>query len=233
MKFITLLIVLIMTFLACANSVNTLNILKREVTYDDEAFKNNLSKECKEELEKSEYAECEPIITLTNYKNACSALNSEKCQNYFKDPLNYYPICKSNPVFNELYQPNILKSLIQLYDIYCQTNENNELCPYSLFALTKSGGNDALRDQCKSKKCTDSLLKVYKDMSIDQYASFENTTYATGNYNYEEITAMNDVISALESDDCKSQHVTSNTIAIKINTIPLISLSLLLLLIFH
>jgi len=216
MKFLSLLFIFNIFILTFVKSINVSYVLKRDVTYDEESFKNSLGKECREEYENSEYNECMPTITLSNYKNACSEVISKKCKNFFIDPLSYYPICKNNPVFNEMYQPIMIKTLIQAYDIYCQTDENGDLCPYSLYAITKSGGNEALHDQCKSKKCTESLLKINKDLNIDQYAAFESNDAVNGSYSYEELNAKNDIISVLESDECQSSHVTSDAVTVKL-----------------
>jgi len=229
MKEITILFILICFILSFAKSLNVLNMLKREVSYNEETFKNNLGKECDEEYENSEYNECFPSgITLGNYKKACSLINSEKCQNYFKDPLSYHPICKNSPVFSELFQPNNIKTLLQSFEIICQTDEKNELCPYSIYSITKTGSDKVLHDQCKSKKCTESLIKVLKELSIDQLASIESSSFTDGSYTYDELNSKNTVISKLESDQCKSLHATSGAVTIKINYVLLLSLSLVL-----
>jgi len=235
MKIITLLFILVVSASSFANPIN---FFRKSVSIDsEETFKSSLSEECRIEYENSEYNICMPVITFTNYKDTCANIKTEKCQNFYNDPLKYYPICKDIPKFTELYEPNIIKTALQSYDVFCQTNENGDLCPYSLSLMTKVGDSTVLQDQCKSKKCTESLLKVYKDINLDQYASLENSSYSTGSYSPQELNAKNNLISILESDECKSLHVentanatndTSNTITIKANKILLILLSLLL-----
>jgi len=147
--------------------------------------------------------------------------------------LSYHPKCKDNPVFIELFQPNIIKTLLQAYDITCQTDEKNELCPYSIYSITKTGNDKALHDQCRSKKCTESLIRVLKELSLDQFASIESTSFTDGNFSYDDLNSKNSVISKLESDECKSLHATSGAVTIKINKILLLSLFLLLLFSFY
>jgi len=254
MKIITLLILLIFSVVSYANDINFLKLLKRNVVYDEEVFINSLSKECKNEYKNSEYNVCMPEINLSNYKNACSDINTEKCQSFYKDPLKYYPICKDIPEFNELYQQNIMITLKQSLDVACQTDENDDICPFSLYLVLKTSNDnsvdddtnniDVLLDQCGSKKCTESLIKVYKDLKIDQYTALENSSYTTGSYTYQEINTKNDIISILESEECQSLHDTgddtnndtadntnddkSGSTTIKINYLLIILFSLLL-----
>jgi len=236
MKGINLLIgFLIISFSSYANSVN---FLRRDIaSYDEETLRNSLSEECRTEYENSEYLKCTPALTLTNYKDSCTEFKSEKCQNFFKDPLKYYPICKNSPNFAELYQPMIIKTILQTYDVLCQTDENDELCPFSLNLMKSSNGNGVWKDQCKSKKCTESLLKVYKNISLEQYGAIEDSSYTTGSYSYQELEAKKELVSLLESKECQDLHITdsninssSDSITIKISNILLINLSLLLVL---
>jgi len=233
MKLIYLLLTLTISTLSFANSINFLKLIKRDVTYDEEAFLNNLSEECRTEYENSEYNnKCMPDITLVNYNNSCSDVDSEKCKTFFSDPLKCFPSCQNIPEFKELFQPAIMKTYQQSNKVFCQTNEKGELCPYSLSMMTKGGGINVLLDQCKSKKCTESLLEIFKDISIDQFTVFENSTYTTGNFNYNELNLVNQYISILESKKCQYLHVTSDASHININTSLLISLVILLLLLF-
>ena len=233
MKFIDLLLSLTISTLSFANSINFLKLIKRDVIYDEEAFLNNLSKECRTEYEISEYYnKCMSDITLVNYKNSFSDTESEKCKIFFSDPLKYFPSCQNIPEFNEIFHPAINKTYQQSNKIFCQTNEEGELCPYSLSMMTKGGSINVLLDQCKSKKCTESLLEIFNNISIDQFTVFENSTYTTGNFNYNELNLVNQYISILESKKSQYLHVTSNASHINIDASLLIFLVILLLLIF-
>jgi len=233
MKFIDLLLSLTISTLFFANSINFLKLIKRDVIYNEEAFLNNLSKECRTEYEISEYYnKCMSDITLVNYKNSFSDTESEKCKIFFSDPLKYFPSCQNIPEFKEIFHPAINKTYQQSNKIFCQTNEEGELCPYSLSMMTKGGSINVLLDQCKSKKCTESLLEIFNNISIDQFTVFENSTYTTGNFNYNELNLVNQYISILESKKSQYLHVTSNASHINIDASLLIFLVILLLLIF-
>ncbi|OUM58883.1 hypothetical protein PIROE2DRAFT_15758 [Piromyces sp. E2] len=179
------------------------------------------------EYENSKYNKCMPGLDLTNYKESCSDIESEECQDFYRDTLKYYPICKDLPDFREVFQPLVMELMLQGYESSCLTNEEGDLCPFSIFFMTDSQNTlDALHDQCQSKKCTDSLIKIYKDKNIDQYVAFENLPFSTGSFTYQELKAKDNILSVLESDECQSSHVTSNAITIATNNIFLIILIL-------
>ena len=106
MRNFTLIFVLIIITLSYGNSITISNILKR----DNVEF----SEECMQEYSNSEYnSECWPTITIGNYKQTCSNIKTEKCQNFYKEPLKYYPICSKEPQFTEIFQPLVFKDLVQ------------------------------------------------------------------------------------------------------------------------
>ncbi|ORX33537.1 hypothetical protein BCR36DRAFT_588601 [Piromyces finnis] len=113
-------------------------------------------------------------------------------------------------------QPLIIRDLVQGLESKCFTDENNELCPFSIYAITLTGEDEALSDTCKSKKCTESLIKSFKEINVDRFAAYENLSFTTE-----------------KSDKCKSSHETSDAgdyITTKITTVllPLLILTLLL-----
>lgn len=224
MKFICLLIGLILSVSSYSK------LLKRSISLTEESFLNSLSPECREEYENSEYYKCTPKqFDISTLRSKCSDINTNECQTFYEDPLKYYPVCKNFPEFTELFEPNIFRTLLQGYDVYCQTDENDEPCPYSLYLINRSSEN-ILNEQCKSKKCTESLLNVYKNLKFDQYASLESSSYTSGNFNSQDMNIKSKMVSALESDECKTAHATSGTNPIdiiKINNILLIILLLL------
>ncbi|ORX49568.1 hypothetical protein BCR36DRAFT_583681, partial [Piromyces finnis] len=117
-------------------------------------------------------------------------------------------------------QPLIIRDLVQGLESKCFTNENNELCPFSIYTITLTGEDEALSDTCKSKKCTESLIKSFKEININRFAAYENLSFTTESYTYQDINSIK--ISFLESDKCKSSHETSDAsdfITTKITTI--------------
>ncbi|OUM68393.1 hypothetical protein PIROE2DRAFT_3998 [Piromyces sp. E2] len=229
MKSLTLLFILIIIASSYANSILFPNLLRRN--------NEGISEECIEETDNSEYGnECMHIITIGNYKQSCTDIKTEKCQNFYNDPS------------NETLQPLIFKDLVEGLYSKCLTDEEGNLCSYSIYAITQTSQKEAISDTCKSKKCTDSLIEVLKKVNIDRYYAYENLSFTIGNYSYQDLNAVKNVLSILEFDKCKSSHVTSNTgnivgndtaanasstLTNKTNNILIILLSLVLLLIYH
>jgi len=234
MKYSILLIFLLIFTLSHSNLINFSKIMKRTVTFDSDSFENSLSEECKTELDNSEYSICIYEIELDNYKNMCEENVKRKCRDVYENPFKYFPICKNNINFYENYQPVLMKSIIQDKKLICTTDEKGKICPLSLYRLRQNGDKiEAIFDNCKSKKCTESVINVFKDIDIEQYITYENLSITTGSFSYHELNSMNNLISILESDKCTSLHDTSSTINIKINNILLISSLLLLIFIFY
>ncbi|ORX63472.1 hypothetical protein BCR32DRAFT_251565 [Anaeromyces robustus] len=211
-----------------SNLAYSLNI-KRNISFEEDKFFEGLSKECSEEQDNSEYNECMEEITGENYKQVCSTFNSEKCQKFFNNPLDYFPICKDDPKIKEYYQPSIMNYFTIHYGLICLTDENDNLCPFGLAVITKSGANEFVEDTCKSEKCTHSTIELCKKVTTDNLLSVESSSLTNGSYTYDELNSYKNVIKKLESDECRTQHVTSNANTIKNNSL-LISLLLLLLL---
>ncbi|ORX83499.1 hypothetical protein BCR32DRAFT_291985 [Anaeromyces robustus] len=234
----SLYIILLITIISRVNSTNISKLLKRDVEFDAEKFNNDLSEECLEEDRNSEITiNCIPVFSLSNYKEKCASIKSELCQNFYKDPnlTKYYPICSKYPQYKEYFQPDIFDFFKQNYELSCLKDENDNLCPISLHKLTNGDFSGALEDNCKSKKCTESAIKILKNINVDQFAAYENLSFTTGTFSYETLNIHNSLISKMESDECKAMHSnnndndTSNANSIKINNnILLIMLVLLI-----
>eukprot|EP00833_Pecoramyces_ruminatium_P009985 jgi/Orpsp1_1/1184017/evm.model.c7180000087685.1 len=178
MKIFSLLFILVILTLSHASSIIIPNILKRDNT--------DISKECENENNNSEYSnECMPVITIGNYKETCSNIISEKCKTFYNDPLKYFPICSQIPEFAEIFQPIIFNDLIEGLNSKYLTDEEGNLCPYSIYAITQTGQNEALSN-------------TYVNM--DQYAAYENLSFNTGSYSYQNLNAVKNIVSTLKSD---------------------------------
>ncbi|KAL6592802.1 hypothetical protein U3516DRAFT_852895 [Neocallimastix sp. 'constans'] len=215
-------------------------IIHKRNKIDNNISTYDIGTECDKEREISEYMKCMPfdIINLSNYKEKCLDIKSEKCQNFYNDPnpLKYFPKCSQIDRFKEVFKPNIFQFEMNNIQAYCQTNENDELCPLSLFKLTLTenifGSSTLLNDTCESKKCTDSYIEFLSKKTLENYAAFENSKYFNATYTYDVLVANKKVISQLKSNECKSMHVTNNSITIRINRILLFTLFLLLILFY-
>ncbi|OUM57879.1 hypothetical protein PIROE2DRAFT_16991 [Piromyces sp. E2] len=237
MKLFFSLFVLINFIFSYVNCTNFSDVLKNEINIDTEKLNGSLSNECIEEEKNSEYKICTPEINLSNYKQSCTNIKSEKCQKFYSEPdiSKYYPICSKNPLYNEYLQPIMMKTIKQQLEIICLTDENGDICPFPLAVIQQNGSKLTIRDNCKSKKCTESLIENYKNWNIDQYAAYENLTTSNEKFSYNQLNSIKYFIELLESDECKSlqQQYNNGSIHVNINNILLIILSLVLLLIFN
>jgi len=209
------------------------NALNDEFVVNVDKLTRSLSNECIEEEKSSEYNSCVPKITIANYKQVCQQIKSEKCQKFYNDPdkSKYFPICSKNALYNEYLQPPVINYIRITLESRCFTDENDNLCPYTIYAITGTGIN-VINDNCKSEKCTDLLINMYKEISIDQAAAVYNISTIEDDLDYHGINVLNTMVSRLESNKCRSLHtyiIYSSAINIKSNYILLFLLTLLLL----
>ncbi|ORX42768.1 hypothetical protein BCR36DRAFT_587039 [Piromyces finnis] len=220
--------ILLFTITSLASSV----IFKR----DDTTIENEeiASEECAIELKNSDLGRCMPKIDLSNYKRKCEDMYSEKCQRFYESDLTkQFPICSKNSMFKEFIQPIVFKQVINSLSFKCFFDEKGNLCPYSLHVLTHTGGEMAIDDTCYSEKCTDDLVERAKRFNLESIGAIENLSFMEEKFSYQEIKAIDLMISKLESDECKSRHImTSNAYTVKVNSILLMA-SLLLLILFY
>jgi len=123
----------------------------------------------------------------------------------------------------------------QSYDLICQTDEEGNLCPFSIHTITKTEGIEVLYDQCKSKKCTDALINTYKNVDLDQLLAFEELSSTSGNVSYNELNSMKNIVAVLESNTCKEVQAkaTSDAITTANNNSLIILLCFLLILLIY
>jgi len=213
--------------------INTYNVninRRRNPTFDNDKFYDGLSDICIEEQDNSEYNECMENLNMDNYKQVCSNFKSEKCQKFFNNPLDYFPICKNDPIIREFYQPAIIDYFKISYELICIYDENNNLCPFGLSVITKSGADKFIKETCKSKICTNSTIKICKKMTKDILLAYENSPFTIGKYTNNELNSYKKIIEVLESKECKIKNVTSKANSIYINKILLLLLNIILLL---
>ncbi|OUM57776.1 hypothetical protein PIROE2DRAFT_17127 [Piromyces sp. E2] len=242
MKILSLLLFIVCLFISSikANSVVLTSIFKRDDidnTSDNNTNNFNVSQACLEEDLHSEYSnECMSTqVNINNYKEKCSTFKSEKCQAFYNDPnlSKYYPICTQDEQSKKIFNPVFFQGLFKNVQSKCYTNESDEeLCPLSLFRITQPNTpipSYVVDDTCKSKKCT-YLFIDYLNQKIKESTIFEDF------YSPDKIDFFKQVVSQLESSECKSMHVTTSNVTsnavtiIKGNTI-LLSLLLFLFLI--
>ncbi|ORX76747.1 hypothetical protein BCR32DRAFT_283857 [Anaeromyces robustus] len=187
-------------------SVNTTifsDVLSDDFTIDKYKLSDSLSNDCIEEEKNSEYNVCIPNMTIGNYKESCLNIKSEKCQKFYSDPdkSKYFPICSKNPLYNEYLQPLVIEYIENVLESQCFTDENGDLCPYSIYAITNTGGR-IFTENCKSKKCTELVKDAFKKISMEHlsaliyYISFLqkpeqfNFIYSRNDYGAIEVTGL-------------------------------------------
>jgi len=244
MKIISLLFILLLFISSYANSIMFSSIFKRDDIDND----FSLSQECLEEELNSEYSnECmSTMVNISNYKEKCFIFKSEKCQTFYNDSdlSKYYPICTQDEQSKKIYNRMVFQTLIINVLSKCYTDENDELCPLSLFRITQPNTpidySVVVDDTCKSKKCTESFIEYLSKKTLESYSAFEELD-SNHKYSYNDINMPKQIISKLQSNECRSMHNTGKTdnignssntsdaIINKTNNILLISLFLLLL----
>ncbi|ORX51067.1 hypothetical protein BCR36DRAFT_583133 [Piromyces finnis] len=143
-------------------------------------------------------------IDITNYEEQCSVFNSEKCQIFYNDSdlSKYYPICTQDEKSKNMYNPVMFKKLINNVKSKCYMNENDELCPLSIFRITSPNtpiDYPLIRnDTCKSKKCTDYFIEYLKGFDMEYFSSFEKIN-PNRKFSYEDMIIPKQYISDLKS----------------------------------
>jgi len=243
LKIISLLFILLLFISSNANSIIYSSIFKRDDTNNNTYPSDfNVSQECYEEDINSEYSnECmSTMVNISNYKEKCLIFKSEKCQTFYNDSNSdlskYYPICTQDEQSKKIYNPIVFQTLINNVKSKCYTDENEELCPLSLFRITQPNipidYSTVIDDTCKSKKCTESFIEYMSKKTLESYSAYEevNTNHK---YSYNDINMPKQIISKLKSNECRSMHATSNAITFKNNDIILFSLLLLFLILLN
>jgi len=97
----------------------------------------------------------------------------------------------------------------------CLMDKNNELCPFALCDIQgRELFSDTIYDNCSSKKCTDELIEIYKELKMDQF-EVERISTSSTKFSYCTLSSIKDSISYVNSDKCKKLHKTN----IKYNTV--------------
>jgi len=225
MKFFSKLIFLVASASLCVNS----KIIKREIkltvnennVMTDQACQNDL-------LNSDEYKNCyKQTITLENYKELCTVLNSTKCQNFFKNPMSYLPNCVDDKELSELLSPTMITNTLSSVHLICQTDEQDGLCPIAEALLKKKKIKEkTIKKSCKSKNCINSAIEVYSSLQ-NNLSGFEQLSITTGS---QDDTSKNNIVSVIDylnSKECQ-EGPSSGATTIKLGSSIILTLGLLL-----
>ncbi|KAG4085501.1 hypothetical protein H8356DRAFT_1061817 [Neocallimastix lanati (nom. inval.)] len=140
------------------------------------------------ECEKAIKNECNLEINKNNLDDVCASFNSDKCQKLTKN-ISSLKACSSLGQDLVSSEQEIIKLQLNIVEFMCSRDENGKYCPYISFELEHSTlfGNEnevvsvespnepqliedkkkedeenikAVKETCKSKKCSDAFLKV-------------------------------------------------------------------------
>lgn len=190
---------------ALSNHLFGRNLVKRDI------FNVNLntldkSKECSNDIN-GEYKDCLVLFRYREYSNnfneVCNIVYSEKCQEFYEDPLVFIPNCQeSEEVVNAL-DNSIINVCLSRVSSGCETDENGNLCPIAKsFADIDKGKSfyygALFAETCKSKKCTDALINALKG-ELEYANDIEELSLNNGT-----ASLMNDLIKDLSSENCDS-----------------------------
>jgi len=156
-----------------------------------------LSEECLDSLSKYDsYEECFSIYYLINKmgqenvaNEVCTVFNQEKCQNFYQMKLFDTPECATSDDFVKSFVEYIFDGNYLQINVNCGKDEEDKYCPLSEVQLTAAikeslsnsqnlpknpneieiDYDDATEKTCKSRKCTESLVKFLEGLDkIDQ-----------------------------------------------------------------
>jgi len=210
------------------------------ITVENDDLKD-LNKECIQDLTKSkEFEECingisdKNVITKDNYEKVCTAFNSDKCQNFIKNPMKSLNNCKDT-IISQILDESMIKSLTSYMSIICSKDESNKICPmgdlYISGQIAKGNLTSVLNNTCRSRKCIDITVKALTS-SLDNSIDAEELSIVEGEVSEKEENNVNTMVNFLNSDNCKAMvDSTSNAFSIKLSIISIIICGLILLLI--
>jgi len=150
-------------------------------------FSDIEERECKKQQE--DYSECIDAFNsmVSNGQGNFEIFCSKKCKKFFNDPKKATPDCYDN---SESLQ-KILDSIKELSDMNCATDGGGNFCPNTQalidqnYVSTLEEGMDIAKKTCKSKYCTDALIKIHQSINLEY---------------------SKDVITFLNSKECRDQN---------------------------
>jgi len=107
-------------------------------------------------------------------------------------------------------------------ELICLYDENDNLSPIGLSVITESGSDIFIKD---------TIIEIYIKKNDNKYiTSSWNSTFTNGKYINKELNSYKKIVEVLESEESKSNNVTSKVNFIYINKILLFILNVIFLL---
>lgn len=208
MKFYYFLLILLFAITALSYNLN--NLIMKEQKFSNEKLKkepNETIKQCENGLEN--FTEClygSNKFTSKNIDKICNTFNSEKCQSFFKNPMNSVPACKTIP---KEFQNNY-KSLFDIskfsMNFFCQKDESNQICP--MVKLELSGNKSekkimkSVKETCKYTECTETALNLYT--TLNKAINYEEDILNEDSEAMENNKIITNILNILQSDECNN-----------------------------
>jgi hypothetical protein len=202
MKFFNKLIVLLATATAITGRV-----VKRQVQLDVNETNLSVTPECQNDLNmSSEYKDCyTPTVTKENYKELCSVLTSQKCQQFYANPMSYLPNCGTSQQIVELLSDAVMKTTVSSVLLICQNDENGNLCPMAESLLDYGKIKDkSIKKTCQSKSCVNQALEMYSSLN-NNMDDIQNLSITSGAANADSQNNISIITNYLTSAECKAQ----------------------------
>ncbi|OUM69794.1 hypothetical protein PIROE2DRAFT_2218 [Piromyces sp. E2] len=155
-----------------------------------------------------------PPGSMSAYKNltfkaikypekSCSLFKTEKCQHFFT---NFIPNFNKCGYLDETWITDYEKG-IKLLEYSCVNDENNKLC--SIFTeAALDNETKALKDTCKSKICTEAIIKTYElYYGPEKFSTFKGKVFdETYEYDESKDDSGDIAMAFILSDYCTAQH---------------------------
>lgn len=207
--------------------------IKRSVNVNVNRNALNISLECRNDISKSsEYKECSDIkFTKADYDYLCSNLNSQKCQNFYKDPLSYIPNCKNDQEIVDLLSKPMMETNKASISFMCTKDSEGNICPAAEASLNgKNIDAEAINETCKSKECIKGLSEMLK-ATVKNIDAIELLSISTGKAGTTK-KIFSALLTSLESEQCVSQSEDVDTSSDSLNLGPIFMIALILLISF-
>jgi len=166
---------------------------------------------CQNELEK--YLECLTNPKIYTVEQVCPKIQSERCQQFYNDPLNYVTTCKEDPFTTKMLNPIIMNNINNFNLLACQKDEAGNPCPFSELTIMEFSDLDdkpmtdeelkkAKENTCKSKICRDVTYKAYSNIRAAK--EYFDKEIAIGNVKGTKLAQREEIAKYLDSEECKA-----------------------------
>jgi len=133
---------------------------------------------------------------------ACTDSLSEKCQNFFKNPLQYISECKNISEQEKIYLEDFVSERHADNNLYCHKKSDGQYCPFGDVLITdkvlsEDDFKNAINATCQSNECISLTIESIKNtISASKYRKEGPATY---------LAWYKNGLEYLQSDACLAQ----------------------------